>query len=68
MWSDDNDFFVNYHIVKKEPAGLLSLPAVYPLYFIMADDHQASCVTRKLKGRFLTDGRLLATPNQTGNH
>ena len=66
MWSNGDGFYVDYHLEKNAQTGRLSLAAVYPLYFKMADQQQAEGVAQRIKDDFLKDGGLLTTTAKTG--
>jgi len=66
MWDSEREFYFDYHINSNKPTNCLSLAAVYPLYFKMADQNQAAFVAQTLKDHFLKDGGLITTTTKTG--
>ena len=55
-WDERVQFFVDYDFVMRKPTGILSLAAVYPLYFELAEEQQAFEVADKLRKEFLKEG------------
>ncbi|MCH4824261.1 alpha,alpha-trehalase TreA [Gramella lutea] len=66
LWSESEEFFMDYNFRESNPTGRLSLAGVYPLFFEIANEDQASQVTVKLKETFLKPGGLVTTPYNTG--
>ena len=65
-WDDQEQFFVDYHIRRDAPTGVLSLAAVFPLYAKVATRGQAELVAMRLKRDFLKRGGLVTTLHKNG--
>lgn len=59
-------FYVDYHFVDQQQSDKLSLAAVYPLFFKIANADQASKVAQLLEEKFLCAGGLVTTTVNTG--
>jgi alpha,alpha-trehalase len=59
-------FFFDLDIGDSKPTGVLSLAAVYPLFFGLATDDQAKRVAARLDEDFLRPGGWVTTPTYTG--
>ncbi|GAA4301210.1 alpha,alpha-trehalase TreF [Nibribacter koreensis] len=65
-WNPQEQFFFDYHWVKKSHSPVPTLAAVFPLYFCMATKAQAKGVAQKLEADFLQTGGLRTTLQHTG--
>ncbi|MEO5675148.1 MAG: alpha,alpha-trehalase TreF [Chitinophagales bacterium] len=65
-WNDSLKFFCDYNFIQKKSSGNLTLAAMFPLYFQIATDKQASQVKKELKKKFLMPGGVVTTLNNTG--
>lgn len=65
-WDDEKQFFVDYHIRKDKPTGVLSLAAVFPLFVNIATRKQAKSVADRLEKDFLKHGGLTTTLYKNG--
>lgn len=65
-WDEREQFFVDYHIVKQRPTGVLSLAAAFPLYVGVATSGQARLVAEWLERDFLKNGGLVSTLHKNG--
>jgi len=66
LWSEEQQFFVDYRLSLHQPSGVLSLAGVFPLYVGIATEEQAAAVAKKLEQDFLKPGGLVTTLNETG--
>lgn len=66
FWDNESGFYVDYDFVAKEKSPILSLAAVFPLYFEMASDKQAEAVAHLIRHVFLKPGGLTSTLDSTG--
>ena len=66
FWSERDGFYYDYDFRKDSLTHVVSVAAVYPLYFHVADTVQAHKVAEKLKKELLKPGGLVTTPNHTG--
>tara|TARA_B100000953_G_scaffold272343_1_gene243752 strand:- start:1866 stop:3440 length:1575 start_codon:yes stop_codon:yes gene_type:complete len=66
FWDSEMEFFQDYNFEKQEFTGNLSLAAMYPLFFQIADEQQANKVAKKIKENFLKPGGVVTTPYNTG--
>lgn len=66
FWDPKKEFFQDYNFEKQEFTGNLSLAAMYPLFFQIADEQQAGKVATKIKEDFLKPGGVVTTPYNTG--
>jgi alpha,alpha-trehalase len=65
-WSDEQQFFVDYNFKKHAPTKHLTLAGVFPLYAKVATSQQAEAVAKCLEERFLKQGGLVMTLENTG--
>jgi len=65
-WSEAAGFFKDYDFVAKEQTEILSLAAMYPLYFNMAEPDQAKRVAQMIEKDFLQPGGVTSTLYNTG--
>lgn len=65
-WDDENGFYRDYDFSAQSFTPVLSLAAVYPLFFQVATGHQARRVAEMLQRDFLQPGGLTCTLNVTG--
>lgn len=61
LWSDEEQFFVDYNFHHKKPTDVLSLAAVFPLYARIATSKQAAAVADRIEKDFLKSGGLIST-------
>ncbi|MFV9485038.1 alpha,alpha-trehalase TreA [Christiangramia sp. ASW11-125] len=66
FWDPKKEFFQDYNFEKQEFTGNLSLAAMYPLFFQIADEQQADKVATRIKEDFLKPGGVVTTPYSTG--
>jgi len=66
FWDPKKEFFQDYNFEKQEFTGNLSLAAMYPLFFQIADEQQAGKVAARIKEDFLKPGGVVTTPYSTG--
>ena len=65
-WNETEGFFMDYDFVKKEQTSVKSLAGLYPLYFGIASDEQASKVSNVVEKQFLKKGGVVTTLNDSG--
>ncbi len=65
-WNEKNGFYFDYNHIENKQSNLLSLAAVYPLFFSLADEKQAMQVAGIIENKFLNPGGLITTPYNTG--
>ena len=66
FWDTEKEFFQDYNFEAEEFTRNLSLAAMYPLFFQIADEQQAGKVATKIKEDFLKPGGVVTTPYNTG--
>lgn len=66
LWDEQLGLFGDYSLRKQRTSGIASLATVYPLYFSVATDLQASRIAHVLQRDFLKDGGLVTTLQATG--
>lgn len=65
-WNDKAGYFLDYNFKKEEMTERFSLAGVYPLFFEIANQHQADLVAAKIEEVFLQPGGVVTTPYNTG--
>lgn len=65
-WNEEQGFFRDYDFVAKEQTEVLSLAAMYPLYFNMVDPVHAERVAQMIEKEFLQAGGVTSTLYKTG--
>lgn len=66
MWSEQEQFYMDYDFRAGKPTPCLSLAAVFPLYAKVATPKQAQAVADRLEKDFLQDGGLVMTLVENG--
>lgn len=66
FWDKESGFYVDYDFVTGEKSEILSMAAVFPLFFKMASEDQADAVAHLLRHVFLQPGGLTSTLDETG--
>ena len=61
FWSTDDEFFTDFHLIKKKSTGRLTLAGLFPLWFEIATRSEAEKVARRIEKDFLRDGGLVTT-------
>jgi len=61
LWSDQEQFFMDYHWQQQCHTPHLTLASVYPLYFQLCTPMQAQHMANKLQQSFLQSGGLCTT-------
>ena len=59
-------FYFDYHTGEQQQSRQFTLAAVYPLFFELADKEQAAGVAKNIEEKFLQQGGLRTTLNNTG--
>jgi len=65
-WDKTTHFYKDYNFNQQKATTVLSLAAVYPLYFKLANQEQAAQVAMQLENIFLKPGGLPTTLNYSG--
>lgn len=65
-WDPDAGFYFDYCWTDGEQTDTWSLAAVAPLFFGLCSDEQAAKIARTLEDRFLAEGGLMTTLQNTG--
>lgn len=65
-WEAGKGFFFDFNHVEQQKSSVLTLAAVYPLFFQLADAQQAAAVAKMLEEKFLCHGGLLTTLSHSG--
>lgn len=65
-WNEEQGFYFDYHIHKKQPTYRFTAAASYCLYFGLASEAQAARVAEKLALDFLKEGGMLTTLVHSG--
>lgn len=65
-WDETSGFYFDYHFADGKRSDRKTLAGVFPLFFRIASDHEASLVSRVLKAEFLKNGGLITTLLSTG--
>ncbi len=66
FWNDEKSFFCDYDFSLKINSDKITLAGVYPLFFRLANDDQASQVASIIKKKFLKKGGLTTTLTSSG--
>lgn len=66
FWNKEKGCYFDYDFIKKRQTGIVSLAAVYPLYFRIADTSQAQKVAEMIRDELLKPGGVVTTNNNTG--
>ncbi|MFY9227959.1 MAG: alpha,alpha-trehalase TreF [Candidatus Microsaccharimonas sp.] len=66
LWSEPENFYMDYNFHTRKRTGVLSLAAVFPLYAGIATNEQAQAVAERLKKDFLKEGGLVTTLIENG--
>ena len=65
-WDPERRFFFDFDHLENRCAAPMTLAAVYPLFFQIADADQAAGVARVLEEKFLQPGGLVTTLSHSG--
>ena len=66
LWNEEEGFFMDYNFEAEQQTMRLSLAGVYPLFFEIADENQATAVSAMIEEVFLKPGGVVTTPYNTG--
>ncbi len=66
FWSEERHFFFDYDFVNNKHTSTYSLAALYPLFFNIVDTATARKVVKIVEQKFLKEGGLVTTLNNTG--
>lgn len=64
-WSSGKEFYYDFDITQNSITDCESLAATFPLYFNIASFKQAKAVANKIEKKFLRNGGLITTTQQT---
>jgi alpha,alpha-trehalase len=64
-WSDEEGFYFDYDAKTQQQKEIATLAAVFPLFFSIATNEQATMVAALIKEKFLMPGGLICTPEAT---
>lgn len=65
-WDREKGFYFDYQFRDRQPTGIYSLAACYPLFFNLASEEQAAKVAGCILDKFLQPGGLISTLYETG--
>lgn len=66
FWNEKAGFFMDYNFKKGSVSEQLSLAGVYPLFFEIGSEDQATKLASKIEEVFLKPGGVVSTPYNTG--
>ncbi|SMO52121.1 alpha,alpha-trehalase TreF [Solitalea koreensis] len=66
LWNEKDGYFVDYNFKTGQQNDNYTLAGVFPLFFNLADEKQASRLAERIKTDFLKDGGLVTTKIHTG--
>jgi alpha,alpha-trehalase len=66
LWSEKEQFFMDYDFKTGQPTSHVTLAGVFPLYAKVATSQQAAAVAARIKKDFLKSGGLITTLHETG--
>ena len=66
LWSDKDNFFMDYILSENRLSEALTLAGVYPLFCNVATSRQAKKVESTLRAKFLKAGGVVTTLKHTG--
>lgn len=66
MWSDDEQFFMDYDYKEGKQTDAITLAGVYPLYTKVATPTQAKAVAERIEKDFFKKGGLITTLVENG--
>jgi alpha,alpha-trehalase len=64
-WSEEQGWYVDYHIVLQQPSTTLTLAGVFPFFFNVSDPQRMETARHILKDKFVCMGGVVATPERT---
>jgi alpha,alpha-trehalase len=65
-WNENKGFYFDFNPIENKQSNLYSLAAVYPLFFLIADEVQAKQTAQVIEEKFLQPGGVVTTPYKTG--
>jgi alpha,alpha-trehalase len=65
-WDDAQNIFNDYQFYQQQHNAVISLATVYPLFFQLAEQHQADKIARVIEEKFLKEGGLVTTLINSG--
>ncbi|MFV8226552.1 alpha,alpha-trehalase TreA [Christiangramia aquimixticola] len=66
LWDAETQFFQDYNFKENRFTNNISLAGVYPLFFSLANNNQATEVASRIEKDFLKPGGVVTTPYNTG--
>ena len=64
-WSEEQGWYVDYHIVLQQPSTTLTLAGVFPFFFNVSDPQRMETARHILKDKFVCMRGVVATPERT---
>lgn len=65
-WNENNGFYFDYNFVEQTQTSQFTLAAMYPLFFLVADNKQAAQAAHVIAEKFLQQEGVVTTLYQTG--
>lgn len=65
-WNESSAFYFDYNFVEQTQTNQVTVAAVYPLFFFVADKSQAASVAKLVEEKMLQQGGVLTSLQQTG--
>jgi alpha,alpha-trehalase len=66
-WNESEHFFMDFDFSRNKSTRVLSLAALYPIFFKIASKEQAYAVSKRIESEFLKPGGLVTTLNNTSH-
>ncbi|WNJ18480.1 alpha,alpha-trehalase TreF [Pontibacter sp. G13] len=66
LFDSESGFFVDYHLEKQAPTGVLSMAGAYPMFMGMATQGQADSAKLVLENQLLQAGGFTTTTRESG--
>jgi len=66
FWDREKGFFFDYSYKDHKHTGVWSLAGLYPMFFKIATEEQAEKISEHISQKFLHEGGLVTTLNETG--
>ena len=66
FWDENNKIFKDYNFQTQQQTTSETIATIYPLFFKLADSHQAKAVAETISQKFLFNGGLVTTTKNSG--
>lgn len=66
FWDEENKIFKDYNFQTQKQTASETIATIYPLFFKLADSHQAKAVAETITQKFLFDGGLVTSTKNSG--